>query len=397
MMDYKRFRVDPNQRKPLLDFMLESLVSAGARILHWTPPNEAPFRIAFETAIGERMGILAYAFLATRTPTKNRPLDERSFQIKYGSKRQIGEEILWQDPFGLYTTILVGIDPTEGFFVGPDPAMHNPTKMFIRFEFKDENVTAIKRDGWHVWERVKRSKGLEEPVEVVIGATRENFLQYVYFERAAKDLSQGDRFLLAEKANHERVTLNNIKEESFDIEPRIVHPLAQEFQMTADEILQLISGASRLKMAVRGWVAEKHLIDALRDRPGVSECSGLTVEGGPDIQLRYEGGPFITIECKNVLRRKTAEGLPKVDFQRTRASKADACSRYYSTEDFDVVAACLHAVTEEWKFKYILPVKLRAHGKCPGKITNNIQIDELWSEDPSGPFSEASRRKLGVQ
>ena len=38
---------------------------------------------------------------------------------------------------------------------------------------------------------------------------------------------------------------------------------------------------------------------------------------------------------------------------RTRASKADPCSRFYSPNDFDVVAACLHAVSERWEFRYV--------------------------------------------
>jgi len=56
------------------------------------------------------MGIVAYAFLANSKPTKNRPPDEHRFQLKYGSKDDRLHE-LWQDPFGLYTTLLVGINP----------------------------------------------------------------------------------------------------------------------------------------------------------------------------------------------------------------------------------------------------------------------------------------------
>ena len=131
-------------RKPLIDFMVSSLTTAGCRILSCSDAKRAPFVITFETAAGERMGIVAYAFLATRTPTKNRPADERSFQIKYGSKT---DELhnLWVDPLGLYTTLLLGIDPKAGFFVAADPAAHNPTKFFIRLEFKDSMRKPFKR------------------------------------------------------------------------------------------------------------------------------------------------------------------------------------------------------------------------------------------------------------
>ncbi|MCG6897660.1 MAG: hypothetical protein LJE60_11225 [Thiocapsa sp.] len=75
-----------------------------------SPPNEAPFRLTFEAPDGERMGILAYAFLANARATRNRPCDEHRFQLKYGSKDgQLHE--LWQDPFQLYTTLLFGINP----------------------------------------------------------------------------------------------------------------------------------------------------------------------------------------------------------------------------------------------------------------------------------------------
>jgi hypothetical protein len=57
--------------------------------------------------MGERMGVVAYAFLANSRLTKNRPADEHRFQIKYGpdDKREP-----WQDPFRLYTTLLAGLD-----------------------------------------------------------------------------------------------------------------------------------------------------------------------------------------------------------------------------------------------------------------------------------------------
>ena len=96
------------RRRPLVEFMLGALAEAGCTILHASEPDQAPFVVALETASGERMGIVAYAFLATRTLTKNRPEDERSFQLKYGSKESYGENLheLWQDPMGMFTTLL---------------------------------------------------------------------------------------------------------------------------------------------------------------------------------------------------------------------------------------------------------------------------------------------------
>lgn len=128
----RTYRVQRADREPLVRFMREALESRGCRIIYASEPDRAPFVIAFETLSGERMGVVAYAFLATRTPTKNRPEDERSFQVKYGSKRENNVHAIYQDPLGLLTTVFLGISPDEGFFVAVDPEVHNPTKFFIR-------------------------------------------------------------------------------------------------------------------------------------------------------------------------------------------------------------------------------------------------------------------------
>jgi hypothetical protein len=98
--------------------------------------------------------------------------------------------------------------------------------------------------------------------------------------------------------------------------------------------------------------------------------------------VRLRGGSELTIECKNVLRKTDREGLARLDFQRTRAAKSDPCSRYYSPKDFDVVAACLHAVTERWEFQFAPTIRLDPHAKCPGKLSSNVHLDERWSTDP---------------
>jgi hypothetical protein len=391
----RTYSVQAAARKPLVDFMIDGLRAAGCRLLFSSDTSQAPFVMTFETAGGERLGLVAYAFLATRTPTKHRPSDERSFQIKYGSKETNNLHELWQDPHGLYTTLLIGIDPKEGFFVAADPAMHNPTKFFIRLEFKDRHVQEIKRCGWHAWERERRSaSSFPEPVEVLVGGTRDAFLDLVRFERAARGLSQGDRQLLAEKPGlfaHPKPA--SAESGGFPV-PEVVHPIAKELALEPDQILELIANARRLKMAVRGWVAEEHLRNTLAAVPGVSHCERLDQEGGPDLRISYRHGPLLTVECKNVLRKVHTDGLPRIDFQRTRASKADPCSRYYSPTDFDVVAGCLHAVTERWEFRYILPERLASHKTCKGKLASNVRVDSLWTSEPASAF-EAAYARIG--
>lgn len=119
LSDFRPFRVSARDRGPLLTYLQDALERCGCTLLRVSPPNEAPFRLTFEAPDGERMGILAYAFLANARATRNRPCDEHRFQLKYGSKDgQLHE--LWQDPFQLYTTLLFGINPERGVFVGAD-------------------------------------------------------------------------------------------------------------------------------------------------------------------------------------------------------------------------------------------------------------------------------------
>lgn len=213
-------------------------------------------------------------------------------------------------------------------------------------------------------------------------------LDLVRFERSAHGLAQGDRKLLAERRELFSEAPSS-GEPTAIAEMAAVHPLAGEFELSPDQIMELIAGARRLKMAVRGWVAEEKLREALAATPGVTECERLDEEGGPDLRLRWQGGRTLTVECKNVLRKRNAAGLARIDFQRTRASKSDPCSRYYKPDDFDVVAGCLHAVEERWEFRYVRPTQLQEHVRCLGRIGNNVQVGPLWSSDP-GPVFEAA-------
>ncbi len=344
-------------------------------MLHIPPANVAPFRFVFEAPNGERMGALIYAFTVTCVETRNRPSDECRFQLKYGSKDgQLHD--LWQDPCGLYTTLLMGIDPTSGCFVGADPVLHSPTLMFISVEFKKRHMAAIQANGWHAWER-ESEKDAGEPHEVLVGGRPEKLLDYIRFERAAKGLDQGHRQLFAEHREYES---------SLPLAPAAAippigiadqHHLAQEWQMTPNQILDMISNNPRLQMAARGWTAEGHLVRQLREVPGVSECESLTADGSPDVLLRFEG-KALRIECKNVLRQPTASGIPRLDFQRTRISQGDKCTRYYRPSDFELVAACLHAITQRWEFQFRATSEMEPHKSCIGRLSSNVRVDQGW-------------------
>jgi hypothetical protein len=389
------YSVNPGNRAPLIAFMVKGLEEAGCRIIYEPPPNRAPFVFTFETPTGERTGIVAYAFLANNELTINRPENEHRFQIKYGGNLT-GLHHVWQDPHGLYTTIFLGINPEQNFFVAADPALHDPTRFSVSVEFKDEDVGNILNRGWHAWERERRGgkpharrKRIEaasgeegDPLfEVLVGGTRKHFLQLIRFERESFRESPGDRQYIADHlGDGSLVSVRHGPLGALEPQEARLHALAREFELPADRVLDLIAERRMLKIAVRGSVAEEHLLAALTRVDGVRSCRRIADENGSDVELIFRNRRVI-VECKNSSRMRTASGLMKIDFQRTRASKADPCSRYYSPADFDLVAACVHACTERWDFLYARTSSLEPRDDCPGKLDNNVKLDPgRWTD-----------------
>jgi len=387
------YGVSRSDREPLLRFMVDALEKQGCRLIFVPPPNVAPFRITFETPQGERMGVVAYAFFANNKKIRNRPADEHRFQIKYGGDLS-GYHEIWQDPYGLYVTLLVGINPEAGFFVAADPVIRNPTRFSVSVEFKDDQASEILRDKWVAWERERRpgKKTLDEPLfEALVGGTQDQFLKLIRFEREAWSEEPGERHYLAEHLND--TALVTASRELLASPPTIsaahLHALAKEFALPESKVLDLIAERRMLKMAVRGSVAEEHLVNTLRNVPGVTDCRRLEDDRGPDVALTFQGRS-ISVECKNSSRERTKDGFEKIDLQRTRAAKTDPCSRYYKPSEFDVVAACIHAVTEKWEFKYASTDDLEPHRSCPGRMSNNVKLDHRWTANASEVLLKAA-------
>lgn len=384
-LEWKSYSVSRSDKEPLLAFVLQALEMRDCRIVHASEPNRAPFYIVFDTPSGERQGILVYAFFANSHLIRNRPRDEHRFQIKYGGNLKGVLEIAI-DPRSLITTLFLGIDTVERLFVAADPLMNTPAPMSRSIEFKRDHIDLIRSNGWAVWERDRRpGKSKDRPTadledlrtEILVGGKQDRLLDLVALERIARGLEPGERHLVADKLKELMPTR---KAES--------HAVLRGLGVTPEALLDLIEGASRLKMAVRGWVAEQHLFDMLLSLDGVSECSRLDADGKPDLSLRWRGGAPILVECKNTLRSTYADGRPKVDFQKTRASKGNPCSRYYRPQDFPVLAACLHAVTESWEFRFALTSDLEPHKSCHGRISNMIGVSEPTFSPNAGSVFE---------
>jgi len=202
----------------------------------------------------------------------------------------------------------------------------------------------------------------------------DRFMQYVAFEQIATGMEPGERLLLAERMG---------RKEASD-PARLVHPLERELGLTAVEILDLIGGAFRIKAAVRGSAAEHHLGQYLRPRVGVTHVKPIDADGEPDFEIEFRRRRLL-IECKNVLRMPNAAGHPRVDFQKTRASKSDPCSRYYMRDQLRILAACLHPITERWEYRFVRTSKLLAHRTCPGRLSQNVVVTGThWHSDLDG-------------
>ena len=373
---WKEYSVGPAHKAPLLKFVRDALEARGCQIKHIGPTNRAPFFIVFDMPGQERLSILVYAFLASSKITRMRPPDEHRFQIKYGGDLSAVIDVA-VDPRGVTTTIFVGIDLQRNIFIAVDPSMNNPSPMSRSVEFKTQNVDEVLSHGWHAWERdrheakttTRRAYELLPDIrtEVLIGGKRDRLLDLILLERVAQGLDPGERHLIADKFR---------ELPGKPAVDKVPHELLDELSITPEALFDLINSASRLKMAVRGWVAENHLAEQLNRLKGIEDCVRLQGDGRPDISVRWRNSKPIFIECKNVLRTTYSGGIPKLDFQRTRAAKSDPCSRYYMPSDFQIVAACLHPLTEKWEFRFALTSDLPDHQTCPGRKASNIRVEE---------------------
>lgn len=370
-------RYNVRGREDIVDFISEALERSGAKILDAPSPKTAPFEYRILTPSGEILDLICYAFRANKYRQGGRSSDEHRLQMKYGSDSDGYHDIYIPDARNR-VTLMFGVHIEEGVIVAVDPIMHKPTRFFKSIEFKTRHIEEIHNTGWCGWERDRREarRDREMPLlsfqtEVLLGFQPDRFLRYVQLERIATGMDPGERLLLIDRLADKRQHENEV----------LPHPLEIELGLSARQILDMIEGAFRLKTAVRGSAAEHHLEEHLRTVNGIDEVIHLDADGQPDFKVRYKGGSPIRIECKNVLRRQSG-GRIKVDFQKTRASKNDPCSRYYGPDEFEVLAACLHPITEAWDFRFSRTLDLDLHDKCDGKLSHRVFVEGArWRDE----------------
>lgn len=379
-----------SKRDDMHAFLISAVERAGGEVLYASPTNRAPVYLGIQGAGDERIGLLCYPFRCNPAPIKGRPPDEHRLQIRYGGEESWADEHpLGRDVAGVDTTIVVGLHLELGLLIGLDPLRYDPLPMGISIEFKQAELERALLSGWHVWERENRpgrrrgESRVGEGLETLIAFSPERLLAYAGFERRASGLGLDPplRFRAAEVAANDPILPSGSGG----------HDLESQFELSSHEILEIIAQRARLSVAVRGGVAEHHLQRHLDADVLVEAASPIDRDGEPDFEVHLAGGSRVLVECKNVSPNTYAGGIPKVEVQKTRSQRDDPAGRFYRPEQFDVVAACLFAVTGHWEFAFKATAVMDRHERHPDRLAVLHRVDDTWAPT----LSEALGRARG--
>jgi hypothetical protein len=379
-----------NSRNDIHEMLANAIASSGATVLFSSPPDRAPVFLGMQTESGERLGVLCYPFRANRRLTVNRPPDEHRLQIRYGGEASWTEQEhpVAFDVAGVDTTIMVGAHVEAGIFVGLDPHSYDPMPLGVSVEFKDAHVEAIREHGWFVWERSVRSGSRRQrddqaTTETMIGFAPHRLVDFVRFERQAHSLGFDAplRYRAAQQASQ---ALGDTSTDD------ATHSLLTQFDLSSAQLIEIITKRARLTTAVKGGVAEHHLVSALATDPAVANVEELDLDGQPDCRVTMHSGEIVLVECKNVSPTPYADGTTKVEVQKTRSQKNDPGGRFYLPSQFDVVAACIYARTGAWEFRFKRSALLARHDGFPDRLAAVHRVDGSWWTSLADSISESS-------
>lgn len=372
------------RRQDIHDFLVSSVEDSGGRVVHASKASAAPFYFGVELG-EERLGLLLYAFTCNTPPIKGRAPDEHRVQVRYGKQASWdAEHPLGQDVASVDVTLVLGVDPKSGIFIGLDPLSYDPLPMGISVEYKQDDVDQILASSWHVWERVNRSgrrRSLprsRDSLETVVGFTSSRLLDYARLERQANALGLDPalRYKAAVAATGVQAASQGAR-----------HLLESEFELDHDSLLDIISQRARLKVAVRGGVAEHHLEEQLQADRAVRHVKHLDGDGPPDFIAELTDGRVLRVECKNASPKTYARaegpddrpGDPRVEVQKTRAQKNDPAGRLYRPDQFDVLATCVVAATGRWEFRFRATESLERDATYPDRIRAMQRVTHQWA------------------
>lgn len=388
------------QRRKDYERIADAVARSGGEILWSSPTDVAPWYLAVQAPDGTIHGVVAYVFFANAKKTKNRPTDEHRTQLRYGDindpKWRAKRHGVAFDPTGVDLTLVVAVHPEADLLITLDPLLYDPLPIGISIFFKDEHVDAARKSGWHVWERdnvsgVRRTQPRSAiGVETLVACSPNRFFDLVRLEREAQALALDSplRFQAAERIG--KLRAQSRQSSAPRTQPIALVGLEAEYDLAAQELLEIIQERSRLAMAVRGGVAEHHAGKALRADRAVSKATIGHQEGPPDYFVKLKKGGSLTVEVKNAARDTYKDGTPKVEVQKTRASKGDPLSRLYKPEAFDVLAACMYGPHRKWEFRYQLSSELTPHPKHLDRIAPMQRIDGAWASSLGALLRRAS-------
>lgn len=185
------------------------------------------------------------------------------------------------------------------------------------------------------------------------------------------------------------------------------HPVEDELNAPAVDILDAINAGFRAKIDVKGKLAELYLareLQNLKDTGQIDDFEWHDKDGKPDFTVHL-GDTDVVLECKNV-RSPTATELkrearsPRVEIQKTRNSKDGRNTRSYRVTEFDAVGVCLFNQTGEWRFVYAPCAKLARSEKGDDLLAIYHPVplapEGIWKGDLLEVLQEAAAAKGGA-
>jgi hypothetical protein len=180
-----------------------------------------------------------------------------------------------------------------------------------------------------------------------------------------------------------------------------IHPLEQEWHVSAEVILEAISRSSDLsKRGVKGLIAEAAFgVDVAAMLPDwtsipvtgdhaydylLADATG-QVRVQVKMQRRVEGVPMTA----DRVRRNYPPEMFVVETQRTRTGKATTgdATRPYRFGGFDILAVCMYPSTHEWsKFTYTVANWLAPRSNAPDQIAVLQLVSPMPNDDWTDDF-----------
>lgn len=179
------------QPEGLLACLTGTLARSGCELLHVDGSAKGAFRLSWEDLLLQRAGLRGLLVPLVR---RDRNPGSADATLKIA-----GTSTSDTDPFGLFTSVLLGVDPSRDLFIAFDPARHFPEDEPLRVSISAALLRRVLAQGWHAWEREVYERDGTGFAETLVGFTAPHLVRYVLFERLASGLDTGHRQLLAER------------------------------------------------------------------------------------------------------------------------------------------------------------------------------------------------------